>query len=157
MKKALLGTLVTIGLLTTANVSAAEHNKHFGKNKNHLRIYKKLDLSDSQKQQIKAIFKAKRADKNTDRFEERQQFFEKRRQLIQSKTFDSAVAKQLAETMNNQRVERFVASAEAENKAWNILTPEQQQKAQELLQKRAKKMQEKREKRLEKRQNKDDN
>lgn len=62
MKKIILTTIIATGLLTsTAFADGHGKNKHFGKgHQGTSKIYRKLDLSDSQKEQIKAIFREAR-------------------------------------------------------------------------------------------------
>lgn len=150
MKKSLLAILATAALLTTTASFAGGHgkNEQFGKgHRGPLMIYKKLDLSDTQKDQLKTIFQATREKADREAvFEARKTFMQKRQALVQSKTFDRAAVEALAKARSQEMEKRFVDMAEVEHKAWQVLTPEQQQEAKKMMEKRQDRLQ----KRLEK-------
>ncbi len=131
MKKKILSTLLTTGLLVTVGSALADDrhgckNSKFGKHgRLHFRMYKKLDLTDQQRQQIKAIFKEIRPKNKSERFEERQSHMQARRNLIQSDTLDEVVLNRLADKVAEQVKTRFVSRVKAEHKIWLLLTPEQ--------------------------------
>lgn len=156
MKKLILTTIMATGLLTsTAFADGHGKNEHFGKgHRGAPKIYKKLDLSDSQKQQIKAIFKEVRmAGTPKENVAKRQQMMQQRQSLIEAVTLDKAALEQLANQRGEDAKMRFVKMTEAEHKAWQLLTPEQQTQAKAIMKKHHEKMQkraEKRQKRKEK-------
>lgn len=159
MKKLLTTALITSTLLT-ANAFADKKGKdsEFGKGQpNPTKIYRKLDLTDAQEEKIKAIFRAVKLDKQPEaRMQDRAVDRQQHRALIEAKTFDTAAAKKLADAKAQKMSERFVRMTEAEHKAWQVLTPEQQAKAKELMKKRAERMEKRMAKRSEKKANKDD-
>lgn len=156
MKKTILTTIMATALLTsTAFADGYGKNKHFGKGHHGTpKIYKQLDLSDSQKKQIKAIFKESRMKEDYNaHFVKRQQMMQQRQALIQAATLDKSALERLATQRGEDTKVRFVKMAEAEHKAWQLLTPEQQTKAKAMMKKHQEKMQkraEKRQKRKEK-------
>lgn len=101
-----------------------------------MRMFSGLDLSDAQKADLKKLFSGAHKQNQSVRHNKQQsEFMDKRRALVQSKTFDKAAFKQLLIEQKQQReaerIERQIARAERQNQAWNILTPEQQAKAKE--------------------------
>lgn len=152
MKKLILSTTIIIALFS-ATAFANDHNKNKKFGKHHAgndKIYRQLDLSDTQKKQIQAIFRDVRIKENVaSQRKAHQAFMNKRMVLIEAKTFDKAAAERLADEQFADMKSRFVMMAEAEHKAWQVLTPKQQQQAKKLMQKRQKRMQKRMEKRQE--------
>lgn len=99
-------------------------------------MFRGIDLSDAQKADLKKLFSdARKQHQSAKQNKKQREFMDKRRALIQSKTFDKAAFKQLLVEQKQQReaerIERQIARAERHNQAWNILTPEQQAKVKE--------------------------
>lgn len=141
MKKILLATAMTTGLLTTSAAMADGKDKRFGKHGGSHKIYKKLDLTDEQKQQIKQIYQSVHKKEGFgQRMAQRKAFMQKRQALIEAATFDKAAATTLANEKSQQKQKGFIDRLEAEHKAWQILTPEQKTKAKEMMAKRQEKM-----------------
>lgn len=154
MKKILITTLVATGLFTGVAMAGGHGKNHdFGQRGGHGKIYRKLDLSDAQRQEIREIFqtaKMKNGATKQARFEMRKDFMQRKQALIQSKNLDTNALEILADEKAERMKQGFIARATAEHKAWQVLTPTQQEKATAMMQKRAEKMQ----KRMEKYKNK---
>lgn len=152
MKKLILSTTMVMILFSTA-AFADEYGKNKAFGKHHVgydKMYRQLNLSDAQKKKIKMIFKNTRMKKGkAPHISNHQTLMDKRMTLIQAKTFDRVAVEQLADEQFADMKSRFVMMTEAEHKAWQVLTPEQQQQAQKLMQKRQKRMQKRMDKRQE--------
>lgn len=149
MRKKVLVTILSMGLVSTAPVFAEEYspNNHFGKRgKSYLKMYHKLDLSKAQKEALKTIFKNNRTANKTEQFEAFRDTQRQRTQLIQSSQLDSATLEQLADRESQRMRQHFINSTKAEHQAWLVLTPEQQEK----LKKRQEKQRERMDKRIKK-------
>ncbi len=148
MKKKVLTTLLATTLLLTTGSAFADKTEHknsvFGQP--YFKIYKKLDLSKDQKQQIKTILKETRKQHKAEK-PNKKQFLNEHHQLVQSKILDEVALNNLAEKAANHFKKRFIGRVKTEHKIWQLLTPEQQQK---LMEYKAKRM-EKRQKHMEKR------
>lgn len=159
MKKILLTTLMTTGLIGTTLAVANEQGElkrdfgncdnggymqgeRGGMKKHHAKrggkghgmrgdMYRGLDLSDAQKEQIKTLFSEGKRSEQADVRKQQRELADKRRVLIQSKTFDKAAFEKLLAEQDKLRSEQRLKQAELRHKAWNVLTPEQQKKAQE--------------------------
>lgn len=114
-------------------------------------IFKKLDLTDAQKTQLKemretnkAEMKAKFAETSDARKAERQAQHEKVQQLVLADNFDEAAANALAKNMVEKQTERKVKMLEKQHQMLNVLTPEQKTKFVELSKERMEKCGEKR-------------
>ena len=84
-------------------------------------MFRGLNLSDAQKQQIRDIMKAQREEMKRPSVEERQAMHD----IIASDAFDSAKAQAQVDKMAEQNKQRMLARMETQNKMYNILTPEQ--------------------------------
>lgn len=82
---------------------------------------KNLKLSDAQKQQIDDIMKEQREKMSPPSLEEKRALHE----LITSDTFDKAKAEAQVDQMTAQHKAMILGHLEAQNKIYNILTPEQ--------------------------------
>lgn len=147
MKKAIFTTLLTTGLLTSTAAFADGHQKghDFGKGHYGSKIYRKLDLSDAQKSQVRDIMQASKGDRQG-KYHNMMNQVKARQTLIESPTLDEAALNQMADTMASKVKQRFIARTKAEHQIWQILTPEQREKAKKLQAKRAEKMQKRMEK-----------
>lgn len=143
MKKLLTTTLLASTLLASTAFSADQNkNKRFGKgNMGPAKIYRKLDLTDTQEKQIKAIFDSVRPNKEKANMKaDFKAKMQARRSVIEAKTLDMAAVNKIADEQATRAKERFVKMIEAEHKAWQVLTPEQQAKAKKMMEKRAERM-----------------
>lgn len=80
-----------------------------------------LNLTDAQKQQFRDIMKAQHENMKRPSVEERRAMHD----IIASDTFDSAKAQAQIDKISEQSKQRMLARMEAQNKMYNILTPEQ--------------------------------
>ena len=87
----------------------------------HEMMFKGLNLTDAQKQQIRDIMKGQRENMKRPSLDERRAMHE----LIASDTFDKAKAEAQIDKMAEQHKARMLAHMETQNKIYNILTPEQ--------------------------------
>ena len=87
----------------------------------HERMFKGLNLTDAQKQQIRDIMKGQRENMKRPSLDERRAMHE----LIASDTFDKAKAEAQIDKMEAQHKAMALSRMETQNKIYNILTPEQ--------------------------------
>mgnify|MGYP000021391014 CR=1 FL=1 len=87
-------------------------------------MFKDLNLTDAQKQQIREIMKGQRDQMKRPPLEERRAMHD----IIASDTFDKAKAEAQIAKMEEQRKANMLAHMETQNKIYNILTPEQKKK-----------------------------
>lgn len=88
---------------------------------NEMMMFKGLNLTDAQKQQIRDIMKSQRDQMKRPPLEERRAMHD----IIASDTFDKAKAEAQIDKMAEQHKARMLAHMETQNKIYNILTPEQ--------------------------------
>ena len=124
------------------------------------KIMRQLDLTDAQKDQLKemreankAEMKAKFADGHEARMAERQAHHDKVQALLLADNFDEAAANDLAKEMVEKQTERRVKMMEKKHQMLSVLTPEQKTKFVELQKERQQKCGEKMQKRMEKHHN----
>lgn len=84
-------------------------------------MFKDLNLTDAQKQQIRDIMKSQRENMKRPSLEERRAMHD----LIASDTFDKAKAEAQIDKMEAQHKAMALSRLETQNKIYNILTPEQ--------------------------------
>ena len=87
----------------------------------HEMMFKGLNLTDAQKQQIRDIMKSQRENMKRPSLDERRAMHE----LIASDTFDKAKAEAQIDKMEAQHKAMALSRMETQNKIYNILTPEQ--------------------------------
>lgn len=87
----------------------------------HDMMFKGLNLTDAQKQQIRDIMKSQRENMKRPSLDERRAMHE----LIASDTFDKAKAEAQIDKMEAQHKDMALSRIETQNKIYNILTPEQ--------------------------------
>ncbi|WP_211843577.1 ATP-independent periplasmic protein-refolding chaperone Spy [Raoultella ornithinolytica] len=87
----------------------------------HEMMFKGLNLTDAQKQQIRDIIKGQRENMKRPSLDERRAMHE----LIASDTFDKAKAEAQIDKMEAQHKAMALSRMETQNKIYNILTPEQ--------------------------------
>ena len=88
---------------------------------NEMMMFKDLNLTDAQKQQIRDIRKGERDQMKRPPLEERRAMHD----IIASDSFDKAKAEAQIDKMAEQHKARMLAHMETQNKIYNILTPEQ--------------------------------
>lgn len=107
---------------TAAPADAKPMMQHKGKfGPHHDMMFKNLNLTDAQKQQIRDIMKAQREQMKRPPLEERRAMHD----IIASDTFDKAKAEAQITKMEAQRSANMLAHMETQNKIYNVLTPEQ--------------------------------
>ncbi len=106
---------------TAAPADAKPMMQHKGKfGPHHDMMFKNLNLTDAQKQQIRDIMKAQREQMKRPLLEERRAMHD----IIASDTFDKAKAEAQITKMEAQRKANMLAHMETQNKIYNVLTPE---------------------------------
>jgi Spy/CpxP family protein refolding chaperone len=95
------------------------------------RMAEALDLTAEQKGQIRTIITAERENAAPLR-QQLAETREKMRQLVQTVPYDEAAVRSLAARQEKTRVELIVSRTRAMNRAYALLTPEQQEKARQF-------------------------
>ena len=98
----------------------------------HDMMFKDLNLTDAQKQQVRDIMKSQRDQMKRPPLEERRAMHE----LIASDSFDKAKAGAQIDKMAEQHKAGMLARMETQNKIYNILTPEQKKQFNANFEKR---------------------
>ena len=106
------------------------HNGKFAPH--HDMMFKDLNLTDAQKQQIREIMKGQRDQMKRPPLEERRAMHD----IIASDSFDKAKAEAQIDKMAEQHKARMLAHLETQNKIYNILTPEQKKQFNANFEKR---------------------
>ncbi|EMX9753110.1 ATP-independent periplasmic protein-refolding chaperone [Salmonella enterica] len=118
---------------TAAPADAKPMMQHKGKfGPHHDMMFKNLNLTDAQKQQIRDIMKAQREQMKRPLLEERRAMHD----IIASDTFDKAKAEAQITKMEAQRKANMLAHMETQNKIYNVLTPEQEKQYNANFEKR---------------------
>lgn len=118
---------------TAAPADAKPIMQHKGKfGPHHDMMFKNLNLTDAQKQQIRDIMKAQREQMKRPLLEERRAMHD----IIASDTFDKAKAEAQITKMEAQRKANMLAHMETQNKIYNVLTPEQKKQYNANFEKR---------------------
>lgn len=118
---------------TAAPADAKPMMQHKGKfGPHHDMMFKNLNLTDAQKQQIHDIIKAQREQMKRPLLEERRAMHD----IIASDTFDKAKAEAQITKMEAQRKANMLAHMETQNKIYNVLTPEQKKQYNANFEKR---------------------
>ncbi|HAO5292568.1 TPA: ATP-independent periplasmic protein-refolding chaperone [Salmonella enterica] len=118
---------------TAAPADAKPMMQHKGKfGPHHDMMFKNLNLTDAQKQQIRDIIKAQREQMKRPLLEERRAMHD----IIASDTFDKAKAEAQITKMEAQRKANMLAHMETQNKIYNVLTPEQKKQYHANFEKR---------------------
>ncbi|ECF5528866.1 TPA: ATP-independent periplasmic protein-refolding chaperone Spy [Salmonella enterica] len=118
---------------TAAPADAKPMMQHKGKFGPHYdMMFKNLNLTDAQKQQIRDIIKAQREQMKRPLLEERRAMHD----IIASDTFDKAKAEAQITKMEAQRKANMLAHMETQNKIYNVLTPEQKKQYNANFEKR---------------------
>jgi len=95
-----------------------------------------LNLTEQQRQQMRDIMKESHQNRGPGAKDERQALHN----LVASDSFDEAKAKTQIDAIGKAQSERMLERAKAENKMYNLLTPEQKKQYNENYQKREQKM-----------------
>jgi len=98
----------------------------------HDMMFKGLNLTDAQKQQIRDIMKEQRGKMQRPSLDERRAMHN----LIASDSFDKAKAEEMVTKMEAQHKDMAVSRMETQNKIYNILTPEQKKQFNANFEKR---------------------
>lgn len=118
---------------TAAPADAKPMMQHKGKfGPHHDMMFKNLNLTDAQKQQIRDIMKAQREQMKRPLLEERRAMHD----IIASDNFDKAKAEAQITKMEAQRKANMLAHMETQNKIYNVLTPEQKKQYNANFEKR---------------------
>ncbi|ABZ74915.1 protein of unknown function Spy-related [Shewanella halifaxensis HAW-EB4] len=142
--KAGLLAIVASTVLLTAGVSAANdyHGSRDGKQGHHQmkggcgshhdlrKMFHGLDLSDEQKTEMKALFSAHRDEMKQNRPSKEARAAQKQQMLgfITSPNFNEAEVKQALVAKQEARQQKAVGIIKLQNQAYQLLTPEQQEK-----------------------------
>ena len=97
-----------------------------------------LNLTEQQRQQMRDIMKESHQKRGPQASDERQALHN----LVAAESFDEAKAKEQIDAIGKMQSERMLERARAENKMYNLLTPEQKKQYQDNYQKREQKMKE---------------
>lgn len=118
---------------TTAAADSKPMMHHKGhKGPYEMRMLKGLNLTDAQKQQVRDIMKSQRAQMKRPPVEEMRAMHE----LVASDSFDKAKAEAQIAKNQEQHKAMMLAHLEAQNKIYNILTPEQKKQFNANFEKR---------------------
>ncbi|CAM4013286.1 MULTISPECIES: ATP-independent periplasmic protein-refolding chaperone Spy [Lelliottia] len=118
---------------TTAAPTEGKMMHHKGKpGMHHDMMFKDLNLTDAQKQQVRDIMKSQRDQMKRPPLEERRAMHD----LIASDSFDKAKAEAQIDKMTEQHKAGMLARMETQNKIYNILTPEQKKQFNANFEKR---------------------
>ncbi|MGX9462147.1 Spy/CpxP family protein refolding chaperone [Shewanella sp. A14] len=118
----------------TEYVSAKGDRHHGPKNGMH-RMLRRLDLTDAQQVEVKAIFdkyQANRPERPTK--EQRAEHRAEMLALITTAGFDEAKATEMAEAQQQKHLQGMLTHLKMQNEIYQLLTPEQQQKFQDKFQ-----------------------
>jgi len=118
---------------TTAAPTEGKMMHHKGKpGMHHDMMFKDLNLTDAQKQQVRDIMKSQRDQMKRPPLEERRAMHD----IIASDSFDKAKAEAQIDKMAEQHKARMLTHMETQNKIYNILTPEQKKQFNANFEKR---------------------
>ncbi|MGO3909611.1 ATP-independent periplasmic protein-refolding chaperone Spy [Huaxiibacter chinensis] len=119
---------------TTAAPTEGKMMHHKGKPGMHheMMMFKDLNLTDAQKQQVRDIMKSQRDRMKRPSLEERRTMHD----IIASDSFDKAKAEAQIDKMAAQHKDGMLARMETQNKIYNILTPEQKKQFNANFEKR---------------------
>lgn len=113
--------------------------------------FRGLDLTDSQRQQLRAVAEEHRAEFRSiaERLRAAQRAVD---EAVAATVFDESLIRQRVSERAQVEADAAVLRARVHARAWQVLTPEQQQKAQELKAQREQRREERRQRMLERRQ-----
>lgn len=102
-----------------------------GPGKGFARMARKLDLTETQQEQVKAILESER-ERVAPLRKQLAETREKIRQATLAEPFDEAAVRALAASQNEARVELAVSRAKARSRIHALLTPEQRERAEKF-------------------------
>lgn len=118
---------------TTATTTDAPMMHHKGpRGGHHDMMFKNLNLTDAQKQQVRDIMKGQRENMKRPSVDERREMHS----LVTSDSFDKAKAEAQINKMEQQHKSMMLSRLETQNKIYNILTPEQKKQFNANFEKR---------------------
>ncbi|MCL1079093.1 periplasmic heavy metal sensor [Parashewanella spongiae] len=119
------------------------HRTHHHGGIHMMKILRKLDLTDEQKQQAKALVKAHKQNTRTIKasIEDRKNYAQKIQALIKADSFDEQSANALIAQRSEQRQQHALNKLKLQHDLYQLLTPEQKQQADEMKQRRHKRRQ----------------
>ncbi|QOV65908.1 ATP-independent periplasmic protein-refolding chaperone Spy [Kosakonia pseudosacchari] len=117
---------------TTAAPGDAKPMMHHKGKGPHDMMFKGLNLTDAQKQQVREIMKSQREEMKRPPVEEMRAMHD----IITSDSFDRAKAEAQITKMEQQHKESMLKRMETQNKIYNILTPEQKKQFNANFEKR---------------------
>ena len=147
MKKLLIGSVLAMSSVLTvtacSSVNASTEAAPTATKMQHKGMYKdgmknpmaKLDLTEAQQAQIKAIMQEKSGDRKNDRAKyqaERMQMQQQMQALTNAKTLDNAAINRLADQQAAKTKQRFIERVQTQHAISQVLTPEQRQKMAQL-------------------------
>lgn len=146
MKKIISAFGLGLGLslaLTFSGVALAEGDRGFershGGGGHHMmkRMFSKLDLNEEQKLAIKDL-REQMHQSMEDLHEEgeRGEFRDQMKAIVQAETFDESAFRDLLAAKQAKKIEFGVIKAKMKNGVWNVLTVEQQEKLETMMEKR---------------------
>ncbi|WP_154124561.1 CpxP family protein [Grimontia hollisae] len=113
-----------------------DERMHDGKDMMGKHLLRGIDLTDAQKEEMKALRQQNREAMQANRAEFHAQMMAERQQmqaLMLADNFDEAAVRALAEKMVDQQVERRVAMLQRKHQMLSILTPEQKAQVKENM------------------------
>lgn len=147
MKKLLIGSVLAMSSVLTvtacSSVNASTEATPTATKMQHKGMYKdgmknpmaKLDLTEAQQAQIKAIMQEKYSSHKNDRSKyktERTQMQQQVQALTDAKTLNNAAVNRLADQEAAKTKQRFIQRIETQHAIAQVLTPEQRQKMAQL-------------------------
>jgi Spy/CpxP family protein refolding chaperone len=102
-----------------------------GSGRHFARLAKALDLTDAQKEQVKAILETER-EKVAPLRQKLGDTREKIRQAVEAMPFDEAAVRTLAASQNETRTEMMVSRARVQSQIFALLSPEQREQAKKF-------------------------
>ncbi len=135
-----IGTMLVTGILSgmafadRGNMPSLEDRKDRMEMKHEKRMdvmADVLDLSESQQEQIQAIYEKERTEKEGARQQMREDR-EQMRTLLESDTFDESTIRSLANKQASLKTEMFVSRAKVKHEIFQLLTAEQQELAKKI-------------------------
>ncbi len=106
------------------------HHRHFGRHHGHFALWKKLNLTDAQRNQIKTIASEEHS-KMKPLFQQLKAGRDQLRALPKGQ-FDEAKVRTIAKGQTDIRTEMIVTKERMKSRMYAVLTPEQQAKAEKL-------------------------
>lgn len=112
----------------------ARHGHH-QKGKNPMRMFSKLNLSDSQERDLRNLFESQKPSMQA-RFEQKKSLMRQLHETSRQTTLDTQRVDSLASQLGKLEADMAAERAKIGNKAYNMLTTEQQAKFNEIVKKK---------------------